>query len=298
MRTSTSFLVEWSAKLYRLLVGLYPKEYRDEYGWLMVQLFRDKAYDAYQSAGGVGVIWHWLVALLDLIVSVVNEHRAKGINVSFALLDKIRSPFMMLGGFLVLLSAYSHLKPGFSWQHNQGLYKIASSLLLPGSILFAIGLFVTVIKLISHFRSTSRSQMILLITAVVFLVLAGIGSLLLLIVALFSQWSQLNDYGWFVLMIMACEVFAALILTATSLFRSGQRWSLLLALHPLWFFVAWMYGVFVEYIQVDTPGPNWAMFVGVVTLGIIWIFAGYKLFGGIKFNTVDRRYLREFNIHF
>jgi hypothetical protein len=76
-------IVELSTRVYRRFLRLYPAEHRDEYGWLMSQLFRDKAYDALRREGHAGIILYNLAALLDLILSAIQERREKGFTVAF-----------------------------------------------------------------------------------------------------------------------------------------------------------------------------------------------------------------------
>jgi serine/threonine protein kinase len=63
-------------RIYRILLGLYPAAFREEYGPLMVQLFRDMCRDARRSGTG-GLVRLWLHTLFDLIRSALREHLAK-----------------------------------------------------------------------------------------------------------------------------------------------------------------------------------------------------------------------------
>lgn len=70
-------LVSFSVSLYRLLLIAYPAAFRNEYGEVMVQLFRDMACDAYQHCGLLGLSALWLRTLADFTVSVIRQHRDK-----------------------------------------------------------------------------------------------------------------------------------------------------------------------------------------------------------------------------
>lgn len=286
MSVRQSPLLENSVRVYQVLLYLYPKEHRDEYGWLMVQFFRDKAYDAYIQDGDAGIILHWLASLLDLFISVVNERREKGFTMSFNILEKVRSPLMMLGGFFVTLNAYYQLKPGFWWQNNRGLYALAENLMLPGVILFAMGLFLTLFKIRSSLKVRNRSQTMMLVAGIVLLLIAGFISAMMLIVTVISDWNNVGDITWGLFLLVFSGLCSSLILLAIVLFRSGQRWSLVLAIHPVWFFGFWIRSSFVEY--VDTRGPLWGMFFWIAALGIVWIVAGYQLRGDIKFKVSEK----------
>ena len=58
-------------RLYRLLLGLYPKPYREQYGEQMVQTLDDWLHD---SESGASKLTIWLRVIGDLPVSVIQEH--------------------------------------------------------------------------------------------------------------------------------------------------------------------------------------------------------------------------------
>ena len=58
--------MRWSERLYRSLLRLYPREFRDEYGDEMSLLFRDRASE------GSGRLW--LQVLGDLLFHAPTEH--------------------------------------------------------------------------------------------------------------------------------------------------------------------------------------------------------------------------------
>ena len=81
-----------SERLYRALLWIYPKEHRQEYGELMVQLFRDRMrYDG-RDFGGLVV---WMQTLSDLAVSAFDEHR-KGENMKKRMLIAVVSIVALL----------------------------------------------------------------------------------------------------------------------------------------------------------------------------------------------------------
>jgi hypothetical protein len=63
-----------SEKLYRRLLGLYPRNHRGEFGPWMAQVFRDQCRQAYAQAGLRGLLKVWLRTFPDLAASVVQEH--------------------------------------------------------------------------------------------------------------------------------------------------------------------------------------------------------------------------------
>ncbi len=58
-----------SERIYRFLQLVYPREYRREYGELMVQLFRDRMRRDGKGFGGLRV---WVQILVDLCSSALR----------------------------------------------------------------------------------------------------------------------------------------------------------------------------------------------------------------------------------
>lgn len=65
-------MLNFSLRLYRLLLRAYPADFRQEYGAVMAQLFRDGLRDAGQQ-GAVAAGVFWLHALFDLIGNAIGE---------------------------------------------------------------------------------------------------------------------------------------------------------------------------------------------------------------------------------
>ena len=63
-----------TARIYRMLLWLYPRDHRREYGGLMLQLFRDQCREAYEERGTRGLFGVWRCVPGDLIFSTVKEH--------------------------------------------------------------------------------------------------------------------------------------------------------------------------------------------------------------------------------
>jgi len=61
-----------SERVYRRLLFIYPKEYRREYGELMVQLFRDRMR---RDGGGFRGLLVWMQMTFDLVVAAFKEHK-------------------------------------------------------------------------------------------------------------------------------------------------------------------------------------------------------------------------------
>jgi hypothetical protein len=63
-----------AAKLYRLLLLIYPADHRRKYGPSMTQVFCDLCRDSYRQKGLAGVVWLWLRVLPDTAVTAALEH--------------------------------------------------------------------------------------------------------------------------------------------------------------------------------------------------------------------------------
>ena len=63
-----------SENIYRRLLGLYPKAFRDQFGDSMAQLFREQREDVRRAAKPFGMMCFWLRIVGDLGSTVVREH--------------------------------------------------------------------------------------------------------------------------------------------------------------------------------------------------------------------------------
>ena len=62
-------------RVYAILLRLYPRGYRRDFGPLMLQSFRDEVREALASSGYLGLAF-WLEVLADVVRSVWRERRA------------------------------------------------------------------------------------------------------------------------------------------------------------------------------------------------------------------------------
>jgi hypothetical protein len=63
-----------SLRLYTLLLLIYPRSFRREYGELMVQLFRDLMRDGIRQRGCLGVIKVWWRVVAELPATAGQQH--------------------------------------------------------------------------------------------------------------------------------------------------------------------------------------------------------------------------------
>jgi hypothetical protein len=66
----------WNSRVYRLLLNLYPADFRETYGDAMVCVFEETLANAYAQAGGNGVFATWLTVLADLLSTALAERAA------------------------------------------------------------------------------------------------------------------------------------------------------------------------------------------------------------------------------
>ena len=70
-------LVSLSERVYRALLTMYPKEFRQEYGPQMNQLFRDQCREELDSGGVVALAGLWFRTLLELVSTARRERDRK-----------------------------------------------------------------------------------------------------------------------------------------------------------------------------------------------------------------------------
>lgn len=70
--------IEKNVALYRLLLRAYPAGFRQEYGALMVQLFRDDCLDVIQQNRSSNLLALWIDTCFDLARSSIKEHLRRG----------------------------------------------------------------------------------------------------------------------------------------------------------------------------------------------------------------------------
>jgi hypothetical protein len=238
----------------------------------MVQLFRDTAYEAYQADGDAGIILHWLAELLDLVISVINERREKGFTMSFHFLGKLRTPLIMLAGVLMSLSAFSQLKP-VAWYIDRPLYDAADALVIPALVFLGLGFFALLISARPAMSPLTQLAAIGVIIATVSLVPFAIatGTLRTL------RWS--GNVGT-VFNVMMLTFLISLTVFSVLMAIQNYRQLLWFAIHPaLILFMAVVQSGLFMFIEtnVNGPGPHWAAFVLVLSLGIAWMIGGYQL---------------------
>jgi hypothetical protein len=91
-------IVALSVTVYQTLLVAYPTRFQQEYGQHMVQVFRDCCLRTVRQSGTNGMARLWVLTLLDLFRSLIEEHTRKET-------DMTRSKFIRLSGWLLMLGA-------------------------------------------------------------------------------------------------------------------------------------------------------------------------------------------------
>ncbi|MCC7448996.1 MAG: hypothetical protein IT324_16375 [Anaerolineae bacterium] len=138
-RTNTP-MIDWLVRLYRMLLILYPADYRAAYGPLMAQVFRDVCQDIYRQQGTLGIVMWWCTTLFDLALTAFEQRRKVRFTVSKAGLIRFSGPLLTAGGLLLVVTAFSQLQPGSHYSYY-GVYQLLMFLLAPAFVLIGIGNF-------------------------------------------------------------------------------------------------------------------------------------------------------------
>ena len=70
----SELMLSASLRLYTLLLLIYPRSFRREYGELMIQLFRDMMRDGIRQRGGLGAIEVWWRVVAELPATEWQQH--------------------------------------------------------------------------------------------------------------------------------------------------------------------------------------------------------------------------------
>jgi hypothetical protein len=109
-------LVAISVRVYQMLLAAYPTRFQQEYGPHMVQVFRDCCLRAVRQSGIKGMIRLWVVTILDLLQSVVSEHRQKETEMKKEMKPqdiRMAGGALIAGAVILALSGISQQVMGF-----------------------------------------------------------------------------------------------------------------------------------------------------------------------------------------
>ena len=128
-------------RLYRVLVRLYPAEFRTRFGDEMVQFFSDQLRDARTRGATAGIARTWLRTLGDLAVTAPSEHVRRDRTVAHSLggPPSIATRALGLAGVLggvVLVAAFI---PNLPW--GADLFNLRLALFNVGAIAIVLALY-------------------------------------------------------------------------------------------------------------------------------------------------------------
>ena len=98
------------ARLYRVLLRVYPSEFRARYGDEMVQLLGDQLRDAGASGGSGELVATWIRTFVDLVTSAASEHLQRDRTMAYSLGEppsmatKALATLGVIGGFVLVLA--------------------------------------------------------------------------------------------------------------------------------------------------------------------------------------------------
>ncbi len=130
--------IAFSERVYRVLLHLYPADYRQEYGGLMTQLFRDVCHERLRRQGWAGVALWWCRTCFDLGLTVIEQRRKVRLMISRATFVHFAGLLLILGGALNVLAAFSQFQPDDHTTYD-GLYALALLAWAPGQLFVGLG---------------------------------------------------------------------------------------------------------------------------------------------------------------
>jgi hypothetical protein len=111
---STPPILELSQRTFTRLLLLYPREYRQEYGPLMAQLFKDCSREAIGQNGGAALLALWSSTLFDLFKTAFEEHVKELTHMSKEKFIRLGGWALMIGAiFLILVITVGNLETSF-----------------------------------------------------------------------------------------------------------------------------------------------------------------------------------------
>jgi hypothetical protein len=105
---------DFSVRLYRSLVGIYPANFRREYGEPMVQAFRDSARRAAQEGGELALLELWGRILVDTMKTVVEEHIQGGVYMTREKFIRLAGWALIFGSLFILTGWLAESRPDYN----------------------------------------------------------------------------------------------------------------------------------------------------------------------------------------
>lgn len=185
-------IVAFSVRVYQALLVAYPTRFQQEYGSQMVQVFRDCCLRTVRQGGTNGMASLWMVTLLDLFRSLIEEHTQKETDMTKSKFIRLSGWAFILGAVLFLVFFIGHfleaIHSGYYWRLNEFFNHTAYTLSFFVSL---IPLAVGMLGLLARYGESAGSPgRIILLVGAITPVIAYIGILLV----------KTNDGYWIVSM--------------------------------------------------------------------------------------------------
>lgn len=95
--------VKFSVRVYQALLLAYPERFKREFGSQMVQAFRDGCVQSIRNKAIGGMIYFWMLTMLDFLFSVIKEHSQKDAEMTRSNLINFSGWVLIVGAILFLL---------------------------------------------------------------------------------------------------------------------------------------------------------------------------------------------------
>lgn len=258
----SSPLLVLSETVYRSLIAFYPADYRRDYGGHMIQLFRDVCRDSYRRGGAVGLVDWWLTTLLDLLTTLIEQHRKAGFTVSKATFIQWSGWLLIFGGVFFAVSSISQLQPGSHYTF-EGVYQLSMFAFVPAMILLVPGLIGVYLRYESQMNLFGRLSLLVAILGIVIAALAAV--LTALVSPSFWSWMM---FGW-IIHLIGTSVFGGFVMTTHLL----PRWNFSLLIGSALPLTA----VLLLSSNAPESGARWDAFIMLSLIAISWVLTGLAL---------------------
>lgn len=263
--------VTLSVSLYRKLVITYPRNFRNEYGPQMAQVFRDCCRRAYIEGGTSSLLSLWARTTVDYLRTILEEYTKGGTYMT-------REKFIKLSGWALMLAGIV-LAAGFSVGGGEtvyddplggtdGFYEYGQLILIPASLfLFAIGMTGSLVR---YGDSSGRLGKMGLVIAVMGSGVSFISAILLY--AMVVPW--MGDW-WYFMLYSFLGMMVGLSLFGVDALRNKPlvRWNALPLLTAVWF----PFLLIIQNIVVSSGGnPDSLDYYALVAL-LFWVVGSIGL---------------------
>ena len=105
--------VHYSLHLYRLLLFVFPSGFRREYGYPMLQVFRDCCRRKLIEKGSFGLVTLWMRTMIDTLATAIEEHSQREVNMSKEKFIRLAGWALPVGGLAVILGWMASMRPEY-----------------------------------------------------------------------------------------------------------------------------------------------------------------------------------------